>query len=1118
MANNDSTVSLAFKIVADSSQARGDFASFRRFLESGFGSLRNLFSEFASGNPAGAIKQIKDEAIALAPSLKTVGGEAAGAAGGLNGMAVAGSLAGLAVAAIATAGVGTAAVIAALAAQAANADEKIFDLTQQTNFSAQSLAAMQLAADTSGVSISKVASFIGQFEEKLADAAAGNKELAAAFKQLGINAVEGLRNPQAAFDQFLKNFNQLNDDAAKVQLLKKIGGGAELIQFLKEGSDGINSFVEKAKLLGIVLPTAFDVRAADRFNDSITDIRSQFDNLVVTVGRQLLPVLQPLLEKISDKLTELGPEAASFGQALASGAQYGIDVTGDLVTLLDTVRRAIAGIIQIVDDGTTQSVGNVGEIEDAFGGLRTVIYTAAGAVAVIGDSGRLMADLLVGAIKLIALTAVEAIHDVSSLFGLASAGMGETIVRLRGDLKLLEEDFNRGFALTERVRELEAQARQQSDPLKQLSDQGFAPVGNETPKKAAKPVGGGEKSGKDEREAEARAELKLLELAEKQKELIFKAETDAVKLNLAQQLISHQTATEQLIRIEQVRLQARLEFLAEERRQVEASNLKTRDKNVKIAELDLKADEERQRSQQTVSQIREQQRQRDEQAEKEHQQRLLELALAADRQEIDRIRELANRRIVSSVNAERRIAEIEQQSFDRRRAALADEFLAAGLNTREMQRVNDEIAKLESERAAAVEQAAARIREAREREIADQRAFQQALTQAERDLVAKQIEQEAQRIDAAERRATTPTERTAIINARAANERNAENLRHEQNLTSLRQQEDELQDQATTYEEVLRVTELFNQEFEQEQARHVQALKELQQQISEAQAAQDPTSNVNLFGITNESASVFDAFRQSALGALGEVAAAGGNFKDVMKGAFSAVAGAAQSVLSAFILTGKAGGQAFKQLAADIIASLAIQSAVKAIFEVAEGLAALANYQFDSAAKHFAAAKVYGVVAGVAAGVGLGIGAAGGLGGGNNDSQAQGASAFGGQQRNPEESRFKFGDVTGKLGQDADSQTRGIFGTMIAEMRQEMALQREEMALQRQATDRLNDSADRQANASELLVSRITSMTPGDVLSAAVDQAPEHIGRGLDAATSTNPDVTRNLALKLGLT
>lgn len=1132
MASNDSTVSLLFKLVADSSQARGDFTSFQNFLKSGVGSLRNIFSDFASGNPAGAISQLKDEAIGLLPSLKGVGGEAAVASGELGGMAATGGVLAGGLAALAVVAIGAAAGIAALAQHAADADEKVFDLTQTTNFSAQSLAAMQLAADTSGTTIQKVSSFISQFEEKLADAAAGNEELGAAFKQFGINAEEGLRNPQAAFDQFLQKFNQLNDDAAKVQLLKKIGGSAELIQFLKEGENGIQGFLDKAKELGIVLPDLFAVQDADRFNDSLTDIRSQFDNLFVTVGRQLVPVLLPLLEKVSDKLSEMGPEAQSFGETLASGTQEGIDTVSALFDLVGEVFNGVRDLIEMVEGGGDTAVQSIQEVNDSFGPIREFLVSTTQEIAFLEDVVRLAADLILGTIKAIALGLVSIPQAFLSLFGIVSETIDAEAKRLGDDFAALNADFDLGLRRTREIARTIAEARGQAAALAGgFAETEIGPDGRIRPKgtanvrpftsstttggTSAKPVGG--KSGKDEREAEARAELKLLELAEKQKELIFKAETDAVKLNLAQQLISHQTATEQLIRIEQVRLAARLEFLAEERRQVEASDLKTRDKRVKIAELDLKADEERQRSQQTVSQIREQQRKRDEQAEEDHRKRLLDLALAADRQEIDRVRELANQRIVSGVNAEKRIAEIEQQSFERRRAALEAQKQTVGPDANDYQKLLDEIAQLESERAAAVEQATARIRAAREREIADQRAFQQALTQAERDLVAKQIELEAQRIDAAERRATTPTERTAIINARAANERNAENLRHEQNLESLRQQEDELQDQATTYDEVLRVTELFNQEFEQEQQRHVQALKELQQELSEAQAAQDPTSNKSLFGIDDQSAGVFEAFSQSAMGALANLASGGLTVKGVLLDVFSGVARAAQSTLSAFILTGKAGGQAFKQLAADIIASLAIESAIQAIFETAKGFAAAAANMPKEAALHFTAAKIYGVVAGAAFAVGAAIGAAGGLGGGGNESQAQGAGAFGGQQRNPEDARFRFGDVTGRLGQDADSQTRGIFGTMFTELRAEIAAQRE-------ATDRLAGAASRQAEvgarqaeAAESLVTRINSIPPEDTLAVAVERAPALIGRGLDAATSADSDVTRNLALRLGL-
>lgn len=99
---------------------------------------------------------------------------------------------------------------------------------------------------------------------------------------------------------------------------------------------------------------------------------------------------------------------------------------------------------------------------------------------------------------------------------------------------------------------------------------------------------------------------------------------------------------------------------------------------------------------------------------------------------------------------------------------------------------------------------------------------------------------------------------------------------------------------------------------------------------------------------------------------------------------FSAMTAATQSLLENYILTGTAGADAFKQLAASAIAGIAVQAGIKALFELAEGYAALANpFTAYLAPFHFAAAKIYGIVAGAALGTGLAIGAAGGLQGGS---------------------------------------------------------------------------------------------------------------------------------------
>lgn len=96
------------------------------------------------------------------------------------------------------------------------------------------------------------------------------------------------------------------------------------------------------------------------------------------------------------------------------------------------------------------------------------------------------------------------------------------------------------------------------------------------------------------------------------------------------------------------------------------------------------------------------------------------------------------------------------------------------------------------------------------------------------------------------------------------------------------------------------------------------------------------------------------------------------------------------NLVTQWIITGKFSAKAALQMAAGIALGVAQQAVVKAIFEVAEGMAALARLDPATASLHFAAAKVYGTTAAIAgaAGVGLALGARAAGGGSNQASQA----------------------------------------------------------------------------------------------------------------------------------
>lgn len=189
---------------------------------------------------------------------------------------------------------------------------------------------------------------------------------------------------------------------------------------------------------------------------------------------------------------------------------------------------------------------------------------------------------------------------------------------------------------------------------------------------------------------------------------------------------------------------------------------------------------------------------------------------------------------------------------------------------------------------------------------------------------------------------------------------------------------------------------------------------------------------------------------------------------EVMRSAFEGLAQAIGQVVNAWVLYGSA-GTTFRKVTAQILAGIAQQAAVKAIFELAEGFAALARAFFGDpkasaeAAMHFKSAAIYGTVAGVAAVAGRGVagnafneatgGASGGGGGGNSSDRDR--NAFG--------ERFRgFGDQNNPFTRAADRMIQAIM-------------------LQEEATTRF--------------MHQFGTASPGDVVMRVAESDPEIFGR-----------------------
>ena len=154
----------------------------------------------------------------------------------------------------------------------------------------------------------------------------------------------------------------------------------------------------------------------------------------------------------------------------------------------------------------------------------------------------------------------------------------------------------------------------------------------------------------------------------------------------------------------------------------------------------------------------------------------------------------------------------------------------------------------------------------------------------------------------------------------------------------------------------------------------------------------DPSSPLSMFGeagqrAAEQGAGLFGQMAVSANEALGQISDNLANFQSIAADAFNNVAQGLEQVILTFIKTGQISGKVFKEMAAQIIASVAAQAAVKAIFELAEGFASLAlawvmPSMAGKAAGHFKAAAIYGSVAGIA--IAAGAAMAGSVGPGEN--------------------------------------------------------------------------------------------------------------------------------------
>lgn len=279
---------------------KGDAAanSKLRSVDKSVGSLHKSFSGLGSADGVGAL---------------------AGSLTGLTGIASA-AAAGIAAAFTATIAVG--AGLFALAKKASDFGSEIFDASQKVAFSAEALSALKVAAEESGTDLGAVTKGIVKFERAMVDAEAGNKKLASAFKQLGIDTTEGIRAPEAAFSKFISQFNQLENDAVKTAIATQLFGksGADLKGTFETVGSSLDAYKAKMKALGITITDDAAI-AADEFGDQLTELGLVADGVGRIFASEFMPAITGAMDDIATALAGNQETWREWGRGVAEYIQ-----------------------------------------------------------------------------------------------------------------------------------------------------------------------------------------------------------------------------------------------------------------------------------------------------------------------------------------------------------------------------------------------------------------------------------------------------------------------------------------------------------------------------------------------------------------------------------------------------------------------------------------------------------------------------------------------------------------------------------------------------------------------------------------------------------------------------
>jgi hypothetical protein len=235
---------------------------------------------------------------------------------------------------------------------------------QLTQLGVERYQELRYAAGKAGVAQDTLTEALVSMNGAARSARSGNDELIRRFTALSLSTQE-LQDlaPDQLFLRIIDALRGIDDPVLQRDIASAILGriAPQLARLVEDGSAGIERSAQQAHDLGNVLDTNAIVEA-DSFKSQLDLLSSSFNGLALTIGSRLLPVLQPLIDKLT----------------------LWISANRDLIaTKIEEVIGKIAAAIEDIDfdhlfEGLVGVVDGVGKLIEKLGGWKVTALALLG--------------------------------------------------------------------------------------------------------------------------------------------------------------------------------------------------------------------------------------------------------------------------------------------------------------------------------------------------------------------------------------------------------------------------------------------------------------------------------------------------------------------------------------------------------------------------------------------------------------------------------------------------------------------------------------------------------------------------------------------------------------------